>query len=230
MKIRTLIKIFLVIAGSLCVLSTAMQWPELEFYAKPTTVPLFFMLYWFSVKKIDGIFLMVLCMCFIGDIFLLTGVQDYFIYVLLSNGLCYILLFYFLYKNHKPIEYSNTDIFYLVIFFVLWTLIVYEIYEAISPNMGEIKPYGIIYLIILYFLFTGAVFQYANTRSSQALWFLIAILNFVICDSCYALDMFYINSIEFRIINAIYQLLAVFFLVKFRISSPTSLKLRDLDN
>ncbi|WP_109298969.1 lysoplasmalogenase family protein [Aquimarina sp. AU474] len=228
MKIRTVIKILLVIAGALCVLSTAMQWPELELYTKPATVPLFFMLYWFNVKKIDGLFLVILLLCFLGDIFLLTEVQNSFIYVLLSYTICYLILFYYLCKNYKPIDYNNTDIGYLVVFFVAWTFIVYEIYDVTEEAMGDIKPFGMGYIIILYLLLIGAVFHYVNVRSSKSLWFLIAILNFVISDSCFALNKFYIASLEFEIINSIYQLLAVFFLVQFKISSPVPLKLREL--
>ncbi|TSE09509.1 lysoplasmalogenase family protein [Aquimarina algiphila] len=228
MKTRTLIKILLIITGGLCVLSTAMQWPVLEFYIKPTTVPLFFMLYWFNTKKIDVLFLMVLLLCFLGDIFLLTDVENSFMYVLMSYSVCYLLLFFFLYKNYKPIDYGTTDVVYLSVFWVAWTLIVYEIYEAIEGSMGGIKFYGLTYLLILYFLFIGAVFQYVNIRSTKSLWFLIAILNFVISDSCFALDKFYISSIEFEIINSIYQLLAVFFLVQFQIASPAPLKLNKL--
>ncbi len=228
MKIRTLIQILLLITGGLCVLSTAMQWSELELYVKPTTVPLFFMLYWFNVKKVDGLFLLVLLLCFFGDIFLLTDIQNSFIYVLLSYTLCYLILFYYLYKNYKPIDYNITDIIYLAIFFVAWTFIVYEIYEVTEKEMGPIRPYGIGYIVILYLLLIGAVIHYINVRSSKSLWFLIAVLNFVISDSCFALNKFYISSIHFEIINSIYQLLAVFFLVQFKISSATPLKLKEL--
>ncbi|SHJ04281.1 lysoplasmalogenase family protein [Aquimarina spongiae] len=228
MKIRTLIKILLLIAGALCVLSTAFQWPMIELYAKPTTVPLFFMLYWFQVKKIDGLFLVILFLCFLGDIFLLIDFQSSFMFVLLSYTICYLILFYYLYKNFKPIDYGVTDIIYLIVFFVAWTFIVYEIYDVTEKEMGDIRPYGVGYIIILYLLLIGAVFQYANVRSSKSLWFLIAVLNFVISDSCFALNKFYIPSIEFEIINSIYQLLAVFFLVQFKISSPTPLKLKDI--
>ncbi len=230
MKIRTLIKILLLIAGALCVLSTAFQWPMIELYAKPTTVPLFFMLYWFQVKKIDGLFLVILFLCFLGDIFLLIDIQSSFMFVLLSYTICYLILFYYLYKNFKPIDYGVTDIIYLIVFFVAWTFIVYEIYDVTEKEMGDIRPYGVGYIIILYLLLIGAVFQYANVRSSKSLWFLIAVLNFVISDSCFALNKFYIPSIEFEIINSIYQLLAVFFLVQFKISSPTPLKLKDIQS
>ncbi len=228
MRIRTLIKILLVITGGLSVLGTAIQWPELELYSKPTTVPLFFMLYWFSVKKVDGLFMVILLLCFLGDIFLLTDINNSFMYVLLSYAICYLILFYYLCKNYTSIDYSNIDIMYLVIFFVAWTFIVYEIYDVVEGTMGKVRPFGIGYLIILYLLFIGAVFQYVNVRSAQSLWFLIAILNFVISDACFALNRFYIASIEFEIINSIYQLLAVFFLVQFKISSPASLKLKRL--
>ncbi|WP_298541048.1 lysoplasmalogenase family protein [uncultured Aquimarina sp.] len=227
MKVRTLIKILLLITGSLCVLSTILQNPTIELYVKPMTVPLFFMLYWFNVDKVDALFVMVLLLCFLGDIFLLTGVENGFKYVLLSYTLCYFILFYFLYKNHNPIDYNTTDIIYMAVFFVFWTIIAYAIYAVTNQNMGDIRPYGIAYLIILYSLLIGAIFQYINIRSPKSLWFAIAILNFVISDACFALDRFYVPSLELRIINAIYQLLAVFFLVKFKISSADPLKIRN---
>ncbi|MDH7448260.1 lysoplasmalogenase family protein [Aquimarina sp. 2201CG14-23] len=230
MKVRTLIKILLLIAGSLCVLSTIVQNPTIELYAKPMTVPLFFMLYWFNVEKVDVLFIVVLSLCFLGDIFLLTGIENGFRYVLLSYTLCYFILFYFLYKNHKPIDYNTTDIIYISIFFVVWTIIAYVIYLVTNENMGDIRPFGIVYIIILYALLIGAVFQYINIRSPKSLWFVIAVLNFVISDSCFALDRFYVPSLELKIINAIYQLLAVFFLVKFKISSSDPLKIKNIES
>ncbi|WP_062060520.1 lysoplasmalogenase family protein [Aquimarina longa] len=226
MKIRTLIKVLLLITGGLCVMSKIMNWPTLEFYIKPTTVPLFFMLYWFNVKKIDLIFLLVLFLCFLGDVFLLADIQNSFMYVLSSYSVSYLLLFYFLYKNYRPLNYDTTDVIYLIIFLISWSFISYKIYDVVYEAMGDIRCLGLLYLLILYFLFIGAVFQYINSRSTKSLWFLIAILNFVISDSCYALNKYYVPSIEFEIINSIYQLLAVFFLVKFKISSPTSLRLK----
>lgn len=227
MKIRTLIQILLIVAGGLCVLSTIMQWPELELYTKPTTVPLFFMLYWFNVKKFDNLFLIILSLCFLGDIFLLTRIENSFMYVLLSYTLCYLILFYYLFKNHQPLDYDKYDVIYIILFVFCWTYIAYEIYRATEGNMGDIKPYGTAYIIILYLLFIGAVFQYINIRSPKSLWFLIAILNFVISDTCFALNKFYMPLLELEIINSIYQLLAVFFLVKFKIASPIALKLKD---
>ncbi|WP_378172920.1 lysoplasmalogenase family protein [Aquimarina sp. SS2-1] len=226
MKIRTLIKILLLVTGGLCVLSTILQNPTIELYAKPMTVPLFFMLYWFNVQKVDSLFVVVLFLCFLGDIFLLVGLENSFRYVLLSYTLSYFILFYFLYKNHQPLDYNKIDILYMIGFFVFWTIIAYEIYEVTNQNMGKIKPFGIMYLIILYFLLIGAVFQYINVRSPKSLWFAIAILNFVISDACFALDRFYVPSLELKIINSIYQLLAVFFLVKFKLSSPNPLKIK----
>ncbi len=225
MKIRTLIKILLLITGSLCVLSTILQNPAIELYVKPMTVPLFFMLYWFNVDKVDPLFIIVLSFCFLGDIFLLTGIENGFRYVLLSYTLCYFILFYFLYKDHKRIDFNNTDLMYLVIFFAIWTFIAYQIYAVTNQSMGDIRPFGIAYIIILYLLLIGAVFQYVNIRSPKSLWFAIAILNFVISDACFALDRFHIPSLQLKIINSIHQLLAVFFLVKFKISSVDPLKI-----
>ncbi|WP_027393583.1 lysoplasmalogenase family protein [Aquimarina latercula] len=226
MKIRTLIKILLLITGSLCVLSTILQNQTIELYSKPMTVPLFFMLYWFHVKKVDALFVLVLFLCFMGDIFLLTGIENGFRYVLLSYTLSYFILFYFLFKNHKQIDYNKTDLVYLGVFLVVWTVIVYQIYAVTNQSMGGIRSFGIVYIIILYFLLIGAVFQYVNIRSPKSLWFTIAILNFIISDACFALDKFYVPSLELKIINSIYQLLAVFFLVKFKISSSDSLKIK----
>ncbi len=226
MKTRTLIRILLLITGGLCVLSVILRLPVLELYVKPTTVPLFLMLYWFNTKNLDSLFLLVLLLCFLGDVFLLIDIANSFIFVLLTYALCYLLLFYYLYKNHKPLDYGAADIVYLAVFFVVWTYIVYEIYNAIHLEMADLKIYGMVYLVILYFLLLGAVFNYINIRSTKSLWFLMAILNFVISDTCAALHKFYIGSIHFEIINAIYQLLAVFFLVQFKLSSAESLKLK----
>ncbi|WP_025739994.1 lysoplasmalogenase family protein [Aquimarina pacifica] len=227
MKIKVLIKILLLITGGLCVASKAIQLPELEFYAKPATMPLFFMLYWFSTKRVDIPFLVVLFLSFLVDIFLLTGIEDSFLYVLICNSVCYSILFYFLFKIFRPIDFSNTDIIYLIIFFVGWTFIVYTFYDEVRYGLGDLLIYGAIYTLVLYFLLIGAVLHYVNVRSTKSLWFLIAILNFFISDSCYALDAFYISSVEFRVMNSLYQFLAIFFLVQFKISSSTVLKLKE---
>ncbi len=224
MKIKILIKILLLITGSLCVISKAIEAPDLELYAKPVTVPLFFMLYWFSAKRIDILFVLVLFLSFLVDVFLITGLEDSFMYVLICNSLCYSILFYFLYKVFKPIQYSKTDIVYILIFFIGWTFIVYTFFGEIRNGLGELLNHALFYTLVLYFLLIGAVLHYVNVRSTKSLWFLIAILNFFISDSCYALDRFYISSIEFRVMNSLYQFLAIFFLVQFKVSSSTVLK------
>ena len=230
MSIKKIIRILIWITGILCVLSTVIQNPMIELYVKPTTVPLFFVLYWFSVKKLDIYFLVILFLCFLGDIFLLTDFDNDFTYVLLCYAICYVMLFYYLYINCKPLSFGNTDIIYFAIFFIIWTLAAIKIYEVTEGAMDSIRSYGIAYLFILCILLIGAVFQYINIRSPKSLWFLVAILNFVISDCSFALERFYIQSLELRTINAIYQLLAVYFLVEFKISSDNSLKIKNIQS
>lgn len=224
MKTRTLIKILLLIAGGLCVVSSIIQSDILEFYVKPTTVPLLFMLYWFNVQKLDPLFVVILLLCFLGDIFLLIEVENSFIYVLGSYILCYLILFYYLVKNHQSYRFNKLDILNLIIILLFLSYIGYASYGAIIKGMGDLKVYGFIYMIILYILFAGAVFEYINSRSMKSLWFLIAIINFVIADTCFGLHKFYVASIELKIINAIYQLLAVYFLIEFKLAKNNILK------
>ncbi|WP_344929596.1 lysoplasmalogenase family protein [Aquimarina addita] len=227
MKVRTLIKFLLLLTGGLCVLSAILQNFNLEFYSKPMTVPLFFMLYWFNVKKIDFLFLAILFFCFLGDIFLLIQIERSFIFVLLSNIMCYLLIFVYLYRINKRLVLNKVDRVYYLIFLVFWSVVAYIIYSVTEVSMGDIRPYGILYIGVLYILLSGAVFQYTQVRSSNSLWLLIACLNFVVSDTCFALDRFYIPSLELKVINSIYQLLAVYFLVKFKISKADSLKLEE---
>ena len=91
--------------------------------------------------------------------------------------------------------------------------------------MGELSMYGIFYLGVLYVLLTGVVFRYINSRSTQSFWFLLAIIHFVISDVSFAIDRFYVAALELKIINSIYQLLAVYFLVRFKLANDTALKL-----
>lgn len=226
MKVRTLIKILLLITASLCVFSVAVQNFNLKLYIKPMTVPLFFMMYWFNIKKIDSLFLVVLFFCFLTDIFLLVQIEHSFILVLLSNIVRYLILFVYVYRNKKKIDFSKTERLSFLIFLVFWSCVVYVIYSLIEVSMREIRPYGILYICILYVLLAAAIFQYINTRSLKLLWFLIACINFVVSDTCFVLDQFYISSLELKVVSLIYQLLAIYFLVKFQISSADYLKIK----
>lgn len=225
MKIRILIQILLLITGALSVLSTVIQSSELELYTKPITVPLFFMLYWFNSKKLDPLFILVLLLCFLGDIFLLVEIEKSFMYVLVCYSLCYFVMMYYMYNDRKAWVFSTLDWFNILIFFLFWSYIVYEVYNTVIVSMGELAMYGIFYLAVLYVLLTGVVFRYINSRSTQSFWFLLAIIHFVISDVSFAIDRFYVAALELKTINSIYQLLAVYFLVRFKLANDTALKL-----
>ena len=226
MKIRTLIKILLLVTGVLSIIGYVMEIKVLEMYAKPMTVPLFFMLYWFNSKKLNWIFVLVLFLSFMGDVFLLIEMPS-IISVLFCYLSCYVLLFYFLFKDYKPMRYTKKDVVSVVVIFFIFTLIIYQIYSLIAPNLGDLLMYANIYFLVLYSLFVGSWLQYVNIKSAKAFWFVIAISSYIICDICFALDLFYIQVIGLRIINAIYQLLAVFFLVQYMLASPKAFRSKD---
>ena len=222
---KTLAMILLLISGFLCVLSKIIQLPELEFYVKPTVMPLCLMWYWFSDKRFEFPFLAFLFLSFLVDVLLLVQIEGVFLYVLVCNIFCYSILFYFLYKNYQPFRYSKVDVIYLIVFFVGWSVLMYTLYDrGLREGSKDFGPYVVVYMSILYFVIIGGVLNYVNIRSPKSLWFLIAVVNFFIGDASYALNRFYLPSIEFEVLNSLYQFLAIFFLVKFKISSGKNLK------
>ena len=228
MKVRTLIKILLVVTGVLSIVGYVVEIKEMELYTKPMTVPLFFMMYWFNAKTLNWVFILVLFLSFLGDVLLLIEVSK-ITYVLVCYLCCYSLLFYFLYKDYKPIVFSKKDIISTSVIFVMFTIIVYQVYVLLRPNIQHILVYANLYFLILYSLFLASWLQYVNIKSAKAFWFVIAITSYIISDICFALDRFYVNVIGLKIINGIYQLLAVFFLVQYMITDPKVYRSREID-
>ena len=216
----------LLVTGVLSVVGYVLEIKDLEVYTKPMTVPLLFMLYWFNTKKLNWIFVLVLILSFVGDVLLLIGLPQ-IIYILDCYLFCYSLLFYFLFKDYKSLQYTKKDIFSIVVIFSLFTLLIYQIYWVIVPNVEYPVAHTNLYFLVLYSLFISSWLQYVNIKSAKALWFVIAITSFIISDVCFAIDHFYIEVLGLKIINGVYQLLAVFFLVQYKLASPKAFRAKN---
>ncbi|RZS92615.1 lysoplasmalogenase family protein [Aquimarina brevivitae] len=218
MQVRTLIHVLLLLGGLLCVASAIFDWKEIELYIKPTMVPMFFMLYWFNTQKIDTLFVIILFMCFTGDVFVLLEIEKSFVYVLLSYTIAYILLYFYVFVFIKNLRLSKTKMVLFFVFLAVWTYIILEVYYAIEGNIGDLKNFSIIYCLNVYILFAVAVLQYLITSNTFSRWFFFSILAFVLCDIATALHKFHHPRIYWELMNAIFQLLAVYCLVRFRLA------------
>lgn len=190
----------------------------MEFYVKPTMVPMLFMLYWFNTRKVDFVFLIILFLCFIGDVFTLLEFENSFIYVLLSYTVAYFFVYYYGLKEFFPISLSPKEVTVLVLFTLIWTYTIFQIFFAIQNKIGDLRILSIVYCVNMYVLFEVAFLKFLNKRAKFTFWFLIAIFSFVICDAATALNRFSESNFYFQLLNAIFQLLAVYFLIRFRLS------------
>ena len=218
MRIRTLINVLLILGGVLCVISTLKEWTEVEFYVKPTIVPMLFILYWFNTRKVDFVFLIILLLCFIGDVFTLLEFDDSFLYVLLSYTVAYFFMYHYGLKEFFPISLSLKEVTVFILFSLIWTYTIFEIFFAIQNKIGDLKILSMVYCINMYMLFGLAFLKFMNKRTKFTFWFLIAVFSFVICDAATALNKFNESNFYFQLLNAIFQLLAVYFLIRFRLS------------
>ncbi len=211
------------------VLGFVFRIPFLSTYSTPMLFVLITLHYLWSSKKIKTLHIVVLCMFFISELIYSIGDIITVKHKMLISILGYILLFYFLYYNHKSFKYNRRDVFTLVLGSSLYTVIFFITYSVIREPMGDLNLIGFLHLLLLYVLLIVGAMHYINIRSEKSLWFFLAMLNFAFSDFILLIDAFYLESNELKVIRLICLPLAMIFLVNYMITKYKYLKSEEFE-
>ncbi len=211
------------------VLGFVFQIHVLSTYGKPILFILITLHYVWSSKKIKVLHIIVLCVFFISE--LMHSIDDLITikHRMLVNIVGYILLFYFLYYNHKSFKYNRRDVFTLILGSSLYTVIFFITYSVIREPMGDLYLIGFLHLLLLYVLLIVGAMHYINIRSEKSLWFFLAMLNFAFSDFILLIDKFYLESNELKVIRLICLPLSLIFLVNYMITKYKYLKSEEFE-
>ncbi|MBQ4821182.1 hypothetical protein [Aquimarina sp. MMG016] len=218
--LKFLISLFIVLQ----VLGFVFQIPFLNAYCNPILFALVIVFYLISSKRTNALHIIILLIFFSGELIRFQDVLNTIKFEIMVHTIVYILLFYFLYYNHKSFKYNNRDVFTLVLGSSLYTVIFFLAYSILREPMGELSILGFLHLLLLYILLIVGAMHYINIRSEKSLWFFLSMLNFAFSDFMLLIDRFYLQSNELKVLMLICQPLALVFLVNYMISKSVHLK------
>ncbi|WP_299440504.1 hypothetical protein [uncultured Aquimarina sp.] len=203
--------------------------PFLDTFCKPLLFLAIILQYLWSSKKIKFLHILVLFVFFASE--LINSISDIVTvkHRMLINIIGYIMLFYFLYYNHKSFKYNRRDVFTLVLGSSLYTVIFFITYSVIREPMKDVSLIGFLHLSLLYVLLIVGAMHYINIRSEKSLWFFLAMLNFSFSDFILLIDEFYLQSTELKLIRLICVPLALIFLMNYMITKYKYLKSEEFE-
>ncbi|GAA4278539.1 hypothetical protein [Aquimarina mytili] len=149
--------------------------------------------------------------------------------LIIGRIMVYVLLFYFLYYNHKSFKYNSRDVFTLVLGSSLYTVIFFMAYLSLKEQMGELHVIGFLNLLLIYILLIVGAMHYINIQSEKSLWFFLSMLNFAFSDFMLLLDTFYLQSYELEVLLLICEPLAILFLVNYMVTKSLKLKSEEFE-
>ncbi len=211
------------------VIGFVFQFPLLYTYSKPFLFMIILIFYFWSSKKSKLLHFIVLSIFFFAELIGILGHQITIGDIMFIRIIGYLILFYFLYYNHKSFKYNQRDVFTLVLGSSLYTAIFFMTYFVLRGPMGSLSLIGFLHLLLLYVLLIVAAMHYINIRSEKSLWFFLAMLNFSFSDFILLIDHFYLESNELKVIRLICEPLALVFLVNYMITKYKYLKSEEFE-
>ncbi len=148
---------------------------------------------------------------------------------MIASVIGYIMISFFLYYNHRSFKYNSRDVFTLLLGSILYTFIFGLTYSVIREPMGSLGLIGFLHLLMIYILLIVGAMHYINIRSEKSLWFFLSMLNFAVSDFMLLIDVFYIQSIELKVLRLICFPTALIFLVRYMTTKDQYLKTEETE-
>lgn len=186
-------------------------------------------LYFISTKQIQVYKVTILLIFFIRELIVFYEIEETVKFQIIGHIIAYVLMFYFLYDNHKSFEYNRRDVYTLVLGSSLYTVIFFITYLELKEPMGVLKELGFFYLFLIYLLLIIGAMHYINIRSEKSLWFFLSMLNFAFSNFMFLMDRFYLESFEFKLLILICEPIALVFLVHYMITKSLILKAEEFE-
>lgn len=176
---------------------------------KPFIVISLALLYKFSIRTINYVYLCALLFSLLGDIFLLYNEEEMFLFGLIS----FLLAHFFFIKIIMICIYKSTIKNILMAVFPFLSIYFILIF-ILEPFLKEMLFPVIFYGLIISTFGTVALLNFLNIRSKQAFLMLIGAVLFICSDSVLAINKFYVSTLFFEITIMITYILAQYFIYK----------------
>lgn len=235
MKASTPALILYIISGLLFFLSSVMGDEYLVLITKPIIVPSIFFYYWQeSYGKINFWFSLTLFCLFASEIFNLFEGNQIFVFVILFNLFAYCILLGFIVKKLRKLNIRFLDkinLSYIILMFLFLSCLLYVgLFLVFDPSFklyAFIAVYGFI-LVTIVFLNT-LLYVFKNNKANTYL--MMTTFSFIICDLFFVIYYYYYNFIFFRYISIICNIISLYFLVRYFLSSEEmSIENKEMDN
>ncbi len=152
---------------------------------KPLIIPTLALVYVFSVKKINWIYILALVFSFLGDVFLLNKSGNFFLYGLCAFLITHVAYIFILGKNINKYKLKT-----LLIASIPYLLTVGFILLIIKNNLGELLVPVTIYGIVVATFGALAFYNYLEKRNGIALLLFLGAFLFVVSDGVIAVERF----------------------------------------
>ena len=187
------------------------------------------LLYVLKTKRVRVIHLIIIGLHSISEVLILCSQEIFIFYIILLKSLSYVLLFYFLYQNHRSFKYNVRDLKVLWSGSILYTFI-FTITLFVFQELQGIVYWSVLgNLSFLYILLIITGMHYINIRSVKSLYFFLAALYFTINDFSYLLYHYYISRVELKVIGLFCQPFGFLMLLNYMITKSEFLKSEEFE-
>jgi hypothetical protein len=184
--------------------------------SKSIIVPCIFVYYLIENNyKFDLSKVLILLLCFAGDVIILLDLKFSFIYSVYAFFMVYLLLFKFVLQDSKTINFIKKDFISIsIVSFLLIFLLISILNLKFQKDVSNDRIF-IIYGITLFFLSVISISNYISKGSSAVFYCALMITCFLLSDVFYVLNHFYFKLPVFEIITLSSQVLSYFFMVSY---------------
>ena len=220
MKTKKVTLILYIIACVFTVVATMLDDEVMIILSKPVVIPAIFF-YYLSEKKlrpVDGLFIILLVLNFIGDTIALMKIENETMYIMVPFFLSYLILLKFTIDDARAISFNLKGIFVSLIVGSFLMYIMYSLIELIIDTNPELIVPVIIYGIILGSFVSIAVYCFYTKNSISTYYLLMAALMSVVSDVFYIVFSLILHFPGFSYFELTVQLFSYFFIVKYFVS------------
>lgn len=214
------------IACAIYMLSVILKDENLMLLSKPVIAPSILFYYWQEMKgRISFAYLATIVLFFIGDMVILIGMKESFIYIILLFLIAYVIYLKNISENlikyKLRIKQKTHFLVLLMCIFFLFYLFVASmdlLIESGMKNLGLLIVYGLILLLIGFV----SSFSYILKPSRLNFFMCITSLCFIISDVFYTLKTYYYELEIFDWFNNLTQVLSYYYVTKYFIIKQLS--------
>ena len=208
-----------ILCSVLAVIATIIDNDLMILLVKPAVIPAILYYYLASkTTKVNGLFVTVLILNFIGDTIVLLEIKDETLVLMVPYFISYLLLLRFAIQDLRRMKFEKSGILIASTIFCFLMYVLYELIQMFSDTNPELVIPVLVYGIVLGIFGCIAVYCYYINIATFTFYLLMFVIASIVSDVFYILfhfvfEIHFLNYIEFAT-----QLLSYYFVVKYFVS------------